>query len=150
MVGSQITMYTWALRTLVKMFKIQYTNLASGDYSIAKITSSLVTPSNLVMSDYDFYAIKGTRTLPVGAISYRYGTTTGLGAVEVTATGLTIHDGAKYIRGMIEATYVSGAYAGGGDSGGPLYAMNSSSKCVSVGCLQVEVPQIRIQLIIHR
>lgn len=116
-----------------KCLKVRCTNLMSGDYSISKITSSLVTTSNLVMSEQDFYEIKGTRTLPVGALAYHYGNATGLGAVEVTATGVTIHsDEGKYIRGMIEASYVSGSYGGPGDSGGPLYAMNSSSQwCIS-------------------
>ena len=112
--------------------KVKYNNLQSGDYSISKIISSKVSTSNFVLSDNDYYKIQGTRTLPVGALAYRYGQKTGLEAVEVTATGVTTNDDGTFIKGLIEATHVSGAYGKEGDSGGPLYAMNSSSKwCIS-------------------
>lgn len=112
--------------------KLKFNNLQSGDYGIAEVKSSEVATSNQVLSNSSYISIKGTLKLPKGALAYRYGQRTNLGAVRVTNTSVTVHTDSKYITNLIEAEYVSGSYGQGGDSGGPLYAMNSSNKwCIS-------------------
>lgn len=118
-----------------------------GDYAIAKVTNSLLITTNRVRSSVTTYPIKGTLSLPVGGLGYRFGAISGLQALEVTALNKTeqIKDPVtgyyKYIRGLTLTKHISGQYSAQGDSGGPYYAMNTSSQWCLVGTAVAGSPQ---------
>lgn len=122
----------WGDMKIGKVIVNNYSNKSKGDYSLIEVTGANVKTTNLVMSDQDFYEIKGSLSLPVGGLGYRYGARTGLEAVEVTALNVSIKSDGIITKGMTETIQVSGSNGAPGDSGGPLYAMNSNGKwCIS-------------------
>jgi len=151
-VNNNVYLVGYQTEFIGKIATVRFTDGLQGDYAIAKVTGPNVTTTNRVRSDVTTYAIKGTLSLPVGGLGYRYGAVSGLQALEVTALNKmeTIKDPLtnQYINvlGLTSTKHLSGSLAQQGDSGGPYYAMNSSAQWCIVGTVAAidpnQTPQV--------